>query len=277
MPDRSCPTCGGTAPEGSRFCPHCGARLEGGPDSTEVIPAPPDETGPVPVAHGRAEPHLFGVTPPIALLVLAVTAVVVGIVLLVAGATVAGAVVLVLGALLVAAFLAVARRKPDSELARASTAAVDGARDRVSLAVGSFATRSRARQQVARLRAELLRLEERRRDLLQELGRAVYEGEDGVTQSLRGELEQLDREAADREAQMATIVEEAGREVQRARLEAQPTEMVEVPGPAPGESPSGPAVVPEPYPPPDEGTPPEPPRTPEPYPPPDEGDPAQPQ
>jgi hypothetical protein len=276
VPDRSCPRCGGTTPEGSRFCPHCGSPLAEGGGSTAVIPPPPDETGPVPVARERAEPHLFGVTPPLALLALAVAAVAVAIVLFVAGETLAGALMLAAGLLLLVASVRVARRKPDSSLTRASSAAVDGARDRVSLAVGTFATRSRARRRVARARAELLRLEDRRRQLLLALGRAVYDRDGAATESLRSELDGLDRTAAAKEADVATIMEQAGREVRRARLEAQPTEMVEVPGTAPGESPTGPAIVPEPYPPPDEGTPPEPPRTPEPYPPPDEGEPPQP-
>jgi len=276
LPDRDCPGCGGAAPAGSRFCPHCGTRLDGTSD-TAVIQPPPDETGPVPVRRAAVEPHLFGVTPPMALFALGLAAVAVAILLLAVGTPAAGLILLAVGLLLLVAFVRVARRKPDSELARRSTAAVDGARDRVSVVLGTAATRSRARRRVASLRAQLLRLGERRRALLLDLGRAVYEGDDAATHSLRTELAELDRAAADKEAEVSAIVEQARREIARTRLEVQPTEMVEMPG-SPGEAqPAGPAVVPEPYPPPDEGTPPQPVPTPEPYPPPDEGDPPQPQ
>ena len=53
---------------------------------------------------------------------------------------------------------------------------------------------------------------------------------------------------------------EAQDRISRRRLEVQPTEMVQIPEEpaAPGEQdPVGPAVIPEPYPPPDEGNPPE--------------------
>lgn len=283
MLDRSCPSCGGDLPEGSRFCPHCGAKLPSGADETAVIEPPPDETGPVPVQRERVEPHLFGVTPPLAILALAVAAFAVGILLLVLGRIVLGAVVLAAGAVLVVAFVAVARRKPDSGLARASATAADGARGRLSVAYTGFSARTRARRRVAALRAELDRLGDRRRALLTRVGEAVYTGDEEATESLRAELEELDRTVAEREAQMDTIVEEARAEVASAQLEVQRTELVELPAeggtiqPQPGEAqPPEPARIPEPSPPPDEGTPPRPAPVPEPYPPPDEGDPPQP-
>jgi hypothetical protein len=283
LPDRSCPSCGGDLPGESRFCPHCGTRLASGPDETAVIEPPPDETGPVPVQRDSVQPHLFGVTPPMALFALAAAALAVGILLVVVGRLVTGAVVLALGALLLVAFVRAAQRKPDSGLARASTTAVGGARDRFAVAYAGFSARARARRRVAAVRVELLRLGDRRRELLLALGRAVYESDAAATGSLRTELAELDRTAAEKEAEMATIVEQARAEVGRAQLEVQPTEMVEVPGspgvaePAPGEAqPPEPARVPEPYPPPGEGDPPGPARVPEPYPPPDEGDPPEP-
>jgi hypothetical protein len=273
LPDRSCPSCGGDVPDGSRFCPHCGTRLAAGADETAVIEPPPDETGPVPVQRDSVQPHLFGVTPPMALFALAVAAFAVGILLLVVGRTLPGAAVLALGVAFLLGFLGAARRKPDSGLARASTTAVDGARDRVAAAYAGFSARTRARRRLAGTRSELLRLEDRRRGLLLALGRAVYEQDGAATESLRAQLAELDRTAAEKEAEMARIVEEAQAEVSRAQLEAQPTEMVEIPGdPGVGQPPE-PARVPEPYPPPDEGDAPQPARIPEPYPPPDEGDP----
>ena len=283
MPEEAkCPSCGGATPEGSRFCPHCGTRLAEDTGSTAVIEPPPDETGPVPVQTQTVEPHLFGVTPPMALLALAVAALAVGILLLALGSTVAGAIVAGAGVALFGVFLSVARRRPDSRLTRTSAEAVEEARSRVSFAVGTLATRSRLQREVARLRADLVRLAERRRGLLHDLGRAVYEGDDAARDALRDELAEVDRTAETKETEMETIIARARKQVQRARLEVQRTEMVELPpqpgpGPAPGEAnPPEPARIPEPYPPPGEADPPEPARIPEPYPPPDEGDPPEP-
>jgi hypothetical protein len=250
-----------------------------------VIEPPPEETGPVPVSPQRVEPHLFGVTPPMALLALAVAALAVGVLLIALGAVLPGALVLAAGLVLALLFLAVARRKPDSGVARASASAVDGLRARVGFAAGSLATRSQARRSLARARAELHRLEARRRELLLALGSAVYQGDEAARDRLRDELDALERTAAAKEEEMGTIVSEAQERLERARLEVQPTEMVETPGdpspsppePARGEAnPPEPARIPEPYPPPGEADPPEPARIPEPYPPPDEGDPPEP-
>ena len=67
---------------------------------------------------------------------------------------------------------------------------------------------------------------------------------------------------------MQAVVAAAQEQIRKRKLEVQPTEMVEVPEPAePGQGdPSGPVVIPEPYPPPDEGNPPEPAVIPEPSP-----------
>ena len=79
----SCPTCGEAVAEGARFCAQCGARLALGDGATAVIPAPPAETGRVPVHVVTATPRYFGVTPPIALLVIAVATIVAAVLLLV--------------------------------------------------------------------------------------------------------------------------------------------------------------------------------------------------
>ncbi len=109
--------------------------------------------------------------------------------------------------------------------------------------------------------------------LLFELGDAVYRGDDQATETARGQIRELDELAAQREVEMQGTLVQA--QLQQRRLEVQPTEMVELPDqPAqPGQGdPSGPAVIPEPYPPPDEGNPPEPAIIPEPGPlAPDEG------
>jgi len=64
MPAASCENCGSALPDGSRFCPECGARVGAGPGETAVEELPPDETGQVPVAYETARPRYFGVFRP---------------------------------------------------------------------------------------------------------------------------------------------------------------------------------------------------------------------
>jgi hypothetical protein len=109
---------------------------------------------------------------------------------------------------------------------------------------------------------------ELRARLLFELGDAVYRGDDQATERVREQVRELDEFAAQRGAEMEAVVVRTQSRLERRRLEVQATEMVELPDqPAqPGEGPPGPAVIPEPYPPPDEGNPPEPAIMPEPGP-----------
>jgi len=64
MPAASCENCSSALPDGSRFCPECGARVGAGPGETAVEELPPDETGQVPVAYETARPRYFGVFRP---------------------------------------------------------------------------------------------------------------------------------------------------------------------------------------------------------------------
>jgi hypothetical protein len=264
-----CPACGAEVVAGARFCGQCGTRLDSSATETEVV-ALPNETGPVPVEVSRVEPHLFGITPPTTLLVLGAAALVAGVVLLAVGETLAGAILLAAAALLLVGFAGVAARKPDSRLDRGFA----GALERAGLAASALFTRSGARRRLAALQAELDDLGRARQVRLADLGTAVYAGDRRATKTVRSELERIDASIAGKEAEMAAVVSETEESVRRARLQAQPTEMVEVPEqpaepePQPGEAdPPQPARIPEPYPPPDEATPPEPARIPEPEPP----------
>lgn len=268
-PAAECPACGAEVVEGARFCAQCGSRLDQPATETSVV-ALPDETGPVPVEVSRVEPHLFGITPPTTLLVLGVAALVAAVVLLAAGETLAGAILLVAAVFLLAGFTGVAARKPDSRLARGFATALE----RAGLAASTVSTRTGARRRLAALQIELDELARERHVRLADLGAAVYGGDRRATKSVRSELERLDESIAQKEAEMAAVVSETEESVRRAHLQAQPTEMVEVPErpdppePEPGEAdPPQPARIPEPYPPPDEATPPEPARIPEPEPP----------
>jgi hypothetical protein len=242
----------------------------------------------VPVNVARPEPRLFGVAPPVVLLVLAVAGLAAGVSLLVTGRWLPGALALGAGTLLAAAFAEVAARKPNGVAARLSARALGRMRARTGYALDALAARTQASRALARARRELFELGGDRERGLRELGDAVYRGDRKGTKRLRAELVELDARIERKEAEMTTIAAETRERLERARLEVQPTEMVEIPepprppspnpdptpepprpvpepGPAPVPEPF-PTPVPEPYPPPDEATPPAPARIPEPGP-----------
>jgi hypothetical protein len=230
---------------------------------------PLDETGRVPVHYDRAEPRYYGITPTTLALLLAAAALTLAIVLLVTGRWPFGLILLGVSLLLVVVFLEAARRKPDGVVARSTAEALDAFRARAGVAADSLATRGRAARRVLTLRRERQRMALLRAQLLFELGDAVYRGDDQATETARGQVVELDELAAQREAEMQAVVAQAQERLQQRRLEVQATEMVELPkepaGPGQAE-PGGPARIPEPYPPPDEGNPPQPAIIPEPSP-----------
>jgi len=209
----------------ARFCPACGNRVEEG--DTVRAELPPHETTAAPVDVERLSPRWFGLAPPTLLLVLSVLSTVVAVVLLVLGSWIAGLLVLGLTLLLVAAFLEAGRRKPDAEMVRTSVAAVDSVRARAGFAAESWRTRSAARREVLRRRAELLRLVGERERLVNALGEATYRGKDGAP--LKRELTGLDERMRSLEAEAAEIVAHAGRRVRERRLEVQRTDVIRPP------------------------------------------------
>jgi hypothetical protein len=261
----SCPNCGATVPESSRYCPECGRPVS--TDDTSVQEVPPEETGRVPVHYERAEPRYYGIAPTTLILVLAAAVLTLSIALFVSGHWPFGLIVLGLSILLLAMFFEAARRRPDV-VVRSTADALDAFRSRAGVAADTLATRRRASRRVLALRHELERMAALHRQLLFELGDAVYRADEEATERVRAQLEELDALSAKRESEMHAVVVAAQEQISKRKLEVQPTEMVEVPEPVePGEGdPGGPVVIPEPYPPPDEGNPPEPAVIPEPGP-----------
>ena len=262
----SCANCGAKLTKASRYCPQCGHPAVAG--ETKVMELPADETGVVPVQYVRTEPRYYGITPTTLVLVLGGVALTLAVVLFALGRWPFGLIALGVSVLLVLVFLEAARRKPDGPVARSTADALDGFRARAGVAAGSLATRGRAARRLLALRRELQRMGLLRDRLLFELGAAVYRGDDQATEKARGQVRELDELAALRGSEMEAVVARTQERLERRRLEVQATEMVELPDrPAqPGEAPGGPAVIPEPYPPPDEGNPPEPAIMPEPGP-----------
>ena len=261
----SCANCGAKLAKKTRYCPQCGHPTASG--GTKVMELPPDETGPVPVHYEQSSARYYGITPTTLVLVLAGAALTLAIVLFALGHWPFALIALGAGLLLILIFLEAARRKPEGPVARSTAEALDAFRARAGVAADSLATRGRATRRLLALRRELQRMQALRGRLLSELGEAVYRGDDVATEKARGQVLELDELAGQREAEMQAVIVQAQERLHQRRLEIQPTEMVELPDqPAPGQGEPGPAVIPEPYPPPDEGNPPEPVIIPEPGP-----------
>jgi hypothetical protein len=235
----SCPTCGAGLPATARFCPDCGARIDPDMGETVAVELPPAETGQVPVSYAQVQPRYFGVTPPMVLFGLAVAGVAVAIVLFAAGHWPVALILLGISVLLLAAFLEVARRKPDTAVARVSADALDGLTARTRATLETLAARGRAGREAGRIRRELAWIGITRRERLFALGEATYGGDEEAVARARDAVAELDRHAAVLEQQLEALLAETESRIENARLAVQETQMVEVP---------------EPYPPPDEAT-----------------------
>jgi hypothetical protein len=219
----SCPSCGREVPADAAFCPACGTRLDAG--ATERAELPANETGRVPVSVVQVQPRLFGVTPPTLLFGLAAVALTVGGFLIGLGHWVWAIALFAVAVALLAGFLRVARRKPDAAFARTSVEAVDSIRARAGYAAQALRTRSTARREVLRLRTELLRLAARREELLRELGGASYRNERQAVKALKADLTELDGRETALEDEIEGVTDSARRNLDRAALEVQPTEI----------------------------------------------------
>jgi hypothetical protein len=229
VPVLDCPNCGASVPAQSRFCPECGRALAAEPAVSYRRRWPPNAF------------HLV-----VGLVALG------GILLLVGGAWAWGLVVL-----LVAAVLFLSQREAERQAARR---AWGNFRARFSATRDAVAARSRGQLELFRARRERAELEAQRGRGFQRLGQAVFYDDKPGIKTARGELDEVAERITEKEAEINTLVTEIERRVQRAQAGGRATERLETPEPA---------RVPEPWPPPDEGTPP--------TPPPDEGTPPTPE
>lgn len=216
----TCPNCGTTLPADARFCPSCGAHLDAG--STVRADVPLDETGPMPVALQRSEPHWFGVAPPQLLLAIAAVALVLAVIFFALGHWPYGLILLGVGALLLAAFLEAARRRPDSTVTRAS---VD-ARERARSSWQTLLARQAASAETRRIQNALLLLDSDRRGALQELGAAAHARDAPAEAAARARLEELDAHETALHVQLAETLGAADERIRRARLPVQETAIV---------------------------------------------------
>ena len=251
MPPISCPNCGARLESSGRFCPDCGVRLAGADDVT-VEAIPPDETGPVPVEVTVAEPRYFGVTPPLAVFALAVASLAGAIAAFATGRTIPGVLLLVAAGAFAALYVAASRRLPEDAVARLPGRAIGGLRNRAGFAAGAVGAYSGAQLELFRLRREFAELVARRGEAARSLGEAVYGGADEDAANARNLLSELDAAMAAKEAEMTRVATDATARIRQARLEVQPTAVVEPPNvpepmPVPSEPPQ-PVTVPEPSP-----------------------------
>jgi hypothetical protein len=268
MPAASCANCGMRLPKHSRFCPECGLRVNAGAGETAVQEVPADETGPVPVEVSTATPRFFGVTPPSAVLALAVACLAAGIAMLATGHAIVGGALLGVAVALGVFFVSVARRLPDTAVSRFSSSAMHLLRERTGLAVESLAVQSSARVELFRLRRELAALLAQRAESARALGEAVYAGDEEGTESARAQLAELDGQVSAKEDEMEQTAAGAMERIQRAQLRVQPT-LIEPPVPVPEPYPEPtppPQPVPVPEPTPEPSEPPRPAHIPEPEP-----------
>jgi len=190
---------------------------------TQAEHVPPHETTASPVDVSVAMPRYFGVTPPTLLFGVATATLAVAIVLAILAHWLAALVLAAAVLLEIPLFLGVARRKPDTAVARASVRTVLRARERAAWLVQAASVRTEAGRLLTPLRHELLELDERRERQLRDLGAAVYEGDDDAAKRVTEELTRLDEAKRQKESQIAAIADSAQERLQQGRLRVQPT------------------------------------------------------
>lgn len=184
---------------------------------------PPHETSPAPATMARVTPRWFGVAPATLVLAIAVVALGAGTYLLVAGELVVGLLVLGVALLLFAAFLEVARRKPDAPVAQKAAGAADSFKARAGYTARALRTRSTARRAIKSRRARALQLQGERDRLVRALGEAAYRGEDDS--ALREQVAAVEARQGALQAEAQEIARQADEEVERASRSIQPTEI----------------------------------------------------
>jgi len=194
-----------------------------GENSTQREPVPPHEKTTSPVEVSVAMPRYFGVTPPTLLFGIATATLAIAIVLAILAQWIAALVLAALVLVELALFHSLAKRKPDTVVAKASVRAVTRARERASWLVRSTSVRTEAGRRLTPLRRELMELDGARERKLRELGGAVYEGDEAAAERVTAEVVALDDARRRKESEMRAIEEAARDDLERGRLHVQPT------------------------------------------------------
>ena len=190
---------------------------------TEAQPLPPHETTASPVEVSVVMPRYFGITPPTLLFGIATATLAIAITLAILARWVAALVLAALVLVELALFVGLARRKPDTAVAKASVRAIDRARERAAYVVRATTVRTEAARRLTRLRHELLELDTRRDRELRELGAAVHGGDEEAAERVKRELDAIDSERDAREDEMRAIDEATREHLERGRMHVQAT------------------------------------------------------
>ncbi len=211
----TCSHCGGALPADATFCPSCGRRTD----------APPTERD-VPIDVQHAEPRSFGHGTPVFALSATAVLLLLGIVLATTGFVVVGIVAIALAVCLVPAFLAGARRWPETSISQIGVSTADRVRGEAGVAVESVSAWTRAGRDVARLRKEQFQLRRRRDARIRELGVSFY-SEDGRADELKAAAKALDEQMASNELELQRAVASARRQTRKGRATVVATEVIE--------------------------------------------------
>jgi hypothetical protein len=186
----------------------------------------PDEVGPVPVSIMNAEPTWFGVPPPLMLLGVTAGCFLIAIVLFATGRWPFGLILLGLAALACAAFLEIAKRRPDSTLTREALAAALRTKSWASNRLELARARSSAVAEAQRVRGARAVIESDRRQALLHLGEAVHSEDDAAEAMARERLSELKRAEEALAGRVEARQAEADERVRRVRMAAEPTLVV---------------------------------------------------
>lgn len=211
----TCSHCGGPLPADATFCPSCGRRTD----------APPVSEREVPIDVRHAEPRYFGLGTPVFIFGAAAALLVLGIVLIATGYPVAGIVAVVVAVCLLPAFLAGARRWPDTRLAQLGVSTADRVRDEAGVAVESISTWSRTGRDVARLRKQRFQLRRERDAKIRQLGPSFY-SDDGRANEIKAEAKELDERLAANERELQRSIAAARRRTRKERATVVATEVI---------------------------------------------------
>jgi type IV secretory pathway VirB3-like protein len=190
---------------------------------TQVEQVPPHETTGSPVDVTVAMPRYFGVTPPTLLFGVATATLAIAIMLAAFGHWLAALVLAIVVLLEIAAFLSIARRKPDTAVARVSVGAIRRVRERALWLAESTSVRSETGRRLTRLRYAFAELAEQREKRLRDLGAAVYEDDRAAADELKQELRRIDDERETKEEEMRAIAEAAEERLRTGRLRVEQT------------------------------------------------------
>jgi hypothetical protein len=185
--------------ERTRFCPHCGVRLDTG--MTEPFWPADVETK----VYVTERPRLFGVPPQDTTLAVGFVAALLGIVLVAKGVALTGALLLAAGVVLLVVFAETFRRRPASAIVRWVVLGYDVLRAEVGFAASASATWLRARFEGLRLRREVRSLREARRGHLLALGECVYRDDMEGAEAARDALREHDGRIAERQSEIERL------------------------------------------------------------------------